>query len=300
MNAIAISEFLPDRLASPLNELSNAFGLNPETILMTLLGTASSLLKQSTQLAIKEIDFSVTSSLFVAIVGGSGEGKTLAVDKMARLPLEKLCQKEKNRQKVFYFTKTEGITPIIKQLARQSNGMLYLVNDIKRLPKEALNCSIGIVGGVYPGELKQLITRKDDLVINEWSRFIFVNQSINYARSFDDFSGNFVGETIDVLADLYQTIGSYSAVECQFSETAKDWFFEVYQECEAISEKSLCQFFKFIYNNEPERIAKLALNLHVIWCATNGVDAVPEKIEIEFLKLAIKLSDFITQQIEFL
>ena len=357
-SSVDLTEILPESLATPINKLAKWLNLRPEIFLMTLLGTASSLPKNGTQLmAVKELDFSVSPNLFVAIVAESSQRKSPVMRAIASKPLQKLHIEERDRhkaaleewaieckrihsedksaelppepqQKVFYFTRTTG-EAILRQAARQSEGMLYLADELKALfgsqnayrsgrgsDEEDLleyydgsggkvlradglrddvdSLNLGIVGGIQPEVLDHLMGHKGD-PNGKWSRFIFVHQPL--AASAFNIDGPSIDLT-DRLAGVYRRIAGRPVLEYRFTKAAKERFLAVCRAFDRLREQSFNQSLRTIYGKAAGRIAKLALNLHCLHWAAGSADMISEEIGLDMLEPAIKLANFAIQQIK--
>ena len=95
-DSIKLSDYLPEELATPLNQWCKWLNIRPEVALTTVLATASSLHKVGTKLLISDSgDYEKSPNMFAAIIAESGQAKSPIFRTLAKKPLQRL-KKEVN------------------------------------------------------------------------------------------------------------------------------------------------------------------------------------------------------------
>ena len=242
-------------------------------------------------------------------------------DKNAPLPPEP-------QKRVHYFTRTTG-EAILRQGGRQQNGMLYLTDELKALfgsqnayrkgrgsdeedllelydgtggkvmradglrdDVEKLN--LGILGAIQPEVLENLVGQNGDKN-GKWARFIFVNQPLTPSTL------PIAGEVnlTELLAGIYRSVNSLPEMEYRLTSEAMKRFKQAYDRLEQMRVKEPNQSLRSVIGKTAGRIAKLALNLHVIrWAMGDGGNPISHEIGMDSLMPAIKLANFALQQVK--
>lgn len=96
--SLKLFDFLPESLAKPLTHYCQLLNIRPETVLLVLLTTTSSLHKVGTELVIQQSqDFSVPPTIFAAMCAESGQKKSPILRQIATKPLTKIKNQEIER-----------------------------------------------------------------------------------------------------------------------------------------------------------------------------------------------------------
>jgi CRISPR-associated protein Cmr3 len=154
-------------------------------------------------------------------------------------------------------------------------------------------CILSIMGTIQPSVLQRLM--KDDEDGNgQWARFCWVNQPL--AESHLPESGSI--ELTPLLSSLYEKIDNLTPQIYKLSKEAWILFHQEYKRLESKRIQSANQStgLSSCYGKAEGRMARLALNLHLIWEVMSG-NTPNEFISIDVLRKAISLNRFYLAQV---
>jgi hypothetical protein len=154
-------------------------------------------------------------------------------------------------------------------------------------------CVLSILGTIQPTVLQRLM--KDDEDGNgQWARFCWVNQPL--AESQLPESGRI--ELTPLLSSLYEKIDNLPPKIYKLSKEAWTLFHKEYRQLESkrIESAGKSSGLSSCYGKAEGRMARLALNLHLIWEVMSG-NTPDEFISIDVLRKAISLNRFYLAQV---
>jgi Protein of unknown function (DUF3987) len=151
---------------------------------------------------------------------------------------------------------------------------------------------LSMCGGIQPGVLETLLNGCNDSN-GLWSRFIFVNQP-----SVPCFLGEDTGSLniTPMLAALYKNIDILKPTLYKLDSDAKKYFIKTYNELEQLRVSATTPGMEMYWGKTAGRIGKLALNIHIIKHAFEGVYP-PLDIPLETVMAAKKLAYFYANQV---
>lgn len=156
---------------------------------------------------------------------------------------------------------------------------------------------LGVFGGIQPKSLARLMGDGED-IDGMWGRFLMVVQPTVEAPMLPEYGTKRSVSLSDELADLYERIADLPAQTYTLKEDAYNLFRDFRQELERMRcDKSISPLQAHFAGKNQGTVARIALNLHVIWSLASGKTPSKE-IGIESIARAISIVKFCIGQIE--
>ncbi len=156
---------------------------------------------------------------------------------------------------------------------------------------------LGVFGGIQPKSLARLMGDGED-IDGMWGRFLMVVQPTVEAPMLPDWGTKRSISLSDELAILYANIADLPAQTYTLSQDAYNLFRDFRQELEQMRcDKSVSPLQAHFAGKNQGTVARIALNLHVIWSVASG-KIPPTEIGIESIARAISIVKFCIGQIE--
>lgn len=156
---------------------------------------------------------------------------------------------------------------------------------------------LGVFGGIQPKSLARLMGDGED-IDGMWGRFLMVVQPTVEAPMLPEYGTTRSISLSDKLADLYEQIADLPPQTYTLDESAYNLFREFRQELERMRcDKSIPPLQAHFAGKNQGTVARIALNLHVIWSLSAG--KIPStEIDITSIARAISIVKFCIGQIE--
>lgn len=156
---------------------------------------------------------------------------------------------------------------------------------------------LGVFGGIQPKTLSRLMGDGED-IDGMWGRFLMVVQPTVEAPMLPEWGTKRSISLSDELADLYEKIADLPAQTYTLTEDAYNLFRDFRQELERMRcDKSISPLQAHFAGKNQGTVARIALNLHVIWSLASGKTPTKE-IDITSIARAISIVKFCIGQIE--
>jgi Protein of unknown function (DUF3987) len=156
---------------------------------------------------------------------------------------------------------------------------------------------LGVFGGIQPKSLSKLMGDGQD-IDGMWGRFLMVVQPTVEAPMLPEYGTKRSVSLSDELANLYEKIADLPAQTYTLTEDAYNLFRDFRQELERMRcDKSISPLQAHFAGKNQGTVARIALNLHVIWSLAAGKTPSIE-IGIESIARAISIVKFCIGQIE--
>jgi Protein of unknown function (DUF3987) len=156
---------------------------------------------------------------------------------------------------------------------------------------------LGVFGGIQPKSLARLMGDGED-IDGMWGRFLMVVQPTVEAPMLPEYGTKRSVSLSDELADLYEKIADLPAQTYTLKEDAYNLFRDFRQELERMRcDKSISPLQAHFAGKNQGTVARIALNLHVIWSIASGQNP-STAIGIESIARAISIVKFCIGQIE--
>jgi hypothetical protein len=156
---------------------------------------------------------------------------------------------------------------------------------------------LGVFGGIQPKSLARLMGDGED-IDGMWGRFLMVVQPTVEAPMLPEYGTKRSISLSDELADLYEKIADLPAQTYTLTEDAYNLFRDFRQELERMRcDKSISPLQAHFAGKNQGTVARIALNLHVIWSIASGQNP-STAIGIESIARAISIVKFCIGQIE--
>jgi hypothetical protein len=156
---------------------------------------------------------------------------------------------------------------------------------------------LGVFGGIQPKSLAKLMGDGED-IDGMWGRFLMVVQPTVEAPMLPEYGTKRSVSLSDELADLYEKIADLPAQTYTLKEDAYNLFRDFRQELERMRcDKSISPLQAHFAGKNQGTVARIALNLHIIWALASGQTPSIE-IGIESIARAISIVKFCIGQIE--
>jgi Protein of unknown function (DUF3987) len=156
---------------------------------------------------------------------------------------------------------------------------------------------LGVFGGIQPKSLARLMGDGED-IDGMWGRFLMVVQPTVEAPMLPEYGTKRSVSLSDELADLYEKIADLPAKTYTLKEDAYNLFRDFRQELERMRcDKSISPLQAHFAGKNQGTVARIALNLHIIWELT--AHRIPStEICLESIARAISIVKFCIGQIE--
>ncbi|MBI4739875.1 DUF3987 domain-containing protein [Candidatus Woesearchaeota archaeon] len=159
----------------------------------------------------------------------------------------------------------------------------------------AAQSSYSVVGATTPGVLRQLMKDFSD-ESGFWARFLWVYLPVLPMPYVDEDSSDYE-ELQQALYEAYIRIGHYEPTVYKLSSEAKeiyrDWFDKLDERRLNESRPAL----RSVYNKAKFNTGEIALALHVLNSAVEGLRQPPEEISKKTMKAAVKVASFLMIQV---
>ena len=256
------------------------------------------------------------------------EERYLCLDKAERKAEFPEGLPEKPERKTYYFTDTTGEGFRNQIVRQQGKGMTWIADELAGIfksenqyrkgkgsdredllsyydgtGKRTLRASgivaefdrvaLSVIGGIQPKVLEELALGFDDSN-GSWARFLFIQQPISPLQRWPE--GKI--DLQPMLEAIYSQIAQFPAKTYKFSPESDCYFGRQYLEAEKRRQTTASPAIRFAIGKLPGKMAKLALNLHVLKSAIAGESVPPDEIPLGTVKAAKKLADFYQSQLE--
>ncbi|NJR61219.1 MAG: DUF3987 domain-containing protein [Cyanobacteria bacterium CRU_2_1] len=159
----------------------------------------------------------------------------------------------------------------------------------------AAQSSYSVVGATTPGVLRQLMKDFSD-ESGFWARFLWVYLPVLPMRYVDEDSTEYE-QLQETLYEAYIRIGRYEPTVYKLSSEAKeiyrDWFDKLDERRLNESRPAL----RSVYNKAKFNTGEIALVLHVLNSAVEGLSQPPEEINKKTMKAAVTVTSFLMIQV---
>lgn len=304
LSEVGVSSLHPE-LAKPLQKLAQKQNMRPEIYLTVLLSTVASLIKPQSKLIISELlDWRINANFYGVVVGESSSRKSAVVQAIAINPLQHLVdyelgqlklfghyppqQPNLSRQRILSFSSATEVGLKTQLSAWKDYGILWTTESLHRCIsfKKILNEQVSIIATVEPVNRRRL---QETGNVEFWAKMAVVMQPLMAMEEWPSGGGVSLSP---ILTNVYSQIDLFPAKQYRLADEVDEYFASLISEINELKKKEHRRLMKAVWEFSLCRTGKLALILHHLNAAMNGLEEPEDEIELETVKAAWNLTEF--------